>query len=144
LFDHNDRADKPGVHSIVVDDATGAKNGFPLSDEIEGRADQGRAAADHAVARRQRQGGRRPRRRAPPSPIRPSRAYFADVASKVVLPMLKARNKPFVLVFWSRDPDGTQHNQGDSLNTVTPGINGPSTMASIRMPTTTWHSCARR
>ena len=32
--------------------------------------------------------------------------------------MLKARNQPFVLVFWSRDPDGTQHNQGDSLNAV--------------------------
>jgi hypothetical protein len=59
-------------------------------------------------------------------------AYFADVASKVVLPMFKARNKPFVLVFWSRDPDGSQHNQGDSLNTVTPGINGPTSLAGIR------------
>jgi arylsulfatase A-like enzyme len=57
---------------------------------------------------------------------------MADVATKVVLPMFKARNKPFVLVFWSRDPDGTQHNNGDSLNTVTPGINGPSSMAGIR------------
>ena len=37
-------------------------------------------------------------------------AYFADVATKVVLPMFKARSKPFVLVFWSRDPDGSQHN----------------------------------
>ena len=59
-------------------------------------------------------------------------AYFADVATKVVLPIFKARNKPFVLVFWSRDPDGSQHNQGDSLNTVTPGINGPTSMAGIR------------
>ena len=59
-------------------------------------------------------------------------AYFADVAAKVVLPMFKARNKPFVLVFWSRDPDGTQHNQGDSLNTVTPGINGPTSLAGIK------------
>src|ERR1700681_1284273 len=57
---------------------------------------------------------------------------MADVASKIVLPMFKARAKPFVLVFWSRDPDGTQHNQGDSLNTVTPGINGPTTLASIK------------
>ena len=39
---------------------------------------------------------------------------------------------PFVLVFWSRDPDGTQHSQGDSLNALTPGINGPTTMAAIR------------
>ena len=59
-------------------------------------------------------------------------AYFADVAAKVVLPMFKARNKPFVLVFWSRDPDGSQHNNGDSLNTVTPGINGPTSMAGIK------------
>ena len=46
--------------------------------------------------------------------------------------MFKARNKPFVLVFWSRDPDGTQHNQGDSLNALTPGINGPTSLAAIR------------
>src|SRR5262249_49009467 len=35
-------------------------------------------------------------------------------------------------VFWSRDPDGTQHNQGDSLNRLVPGINGPTSLASIR------------
>ena len=58
--------------------------------------------------------------------------YFADVTAKVVLPMFKGRNKPFVLVFWSRDPDGTQHNQGDSHLKVTPGINGPTSLASIK------------
>jgi arylsulfatase A-like enzyme len=58
--------------------------------------------------------------------------YFADVAARVVLPMFKARNKPFVLVFWSRDPDGTQHNQGDSLLQVMPGINGPTSLAAIK------------
>src|SRR5881227_337666 len=59
-------------------------------------------------------------------------AYMADVATRVVLPMFKARNKPFVLVFWSRDPDGSQHNSGDSLNTNTPGINGPTSLDGIR------------
>src|SRR5262249_46597190 len=59
-------------------------------------------------------------------------AYFADVITKVVLPVFKARKQPFVLMFWSRDPDGTQHNQGDSLNSVTPGINGPTSLAAIR------------
>src|SRR4029079_16946731 len=58
--------------------------------------------------------------------------YFADVAARVVLPMFKARNRPFVLVFWSRDPDGTQHNQGDSHLKVSPGINGPTSLASIK------------
>ncbi len=46
--------------------------------------------------------------------------------------MFKARNKPFVLVFWSRDPDGSQHNTGDSLNQILPGINGPTSMAGIK------------
>jgi len=58
--------------------------------------------------------------------------WFAKVATDVLLPRFKAAHRPFVLVFWSRDPDGTQHNQGDSLNTLTPGINGPTTMAAIR------------
>jgi hypothetical protein len=58
--------------------------------------------------------------------------YFVDVATRIVLPMFKARGKPFVLVFWSRDPDGTQHNQGDSLNQLTPGINGPTSLAAIK------------
>ena len=58
--------------------------------------------------------------------------YFTDVATKVVLPMFKESNKPFVLVFWSRDPDGTQHNQGDSLLKVEPGINGPTSLAAVK------------
>ncbi|MBQ1541051.1 MAG: alkaline phosphatase family protein [Caulobacteraceae bacterium] len=58
--------------------------------------------------------------------------WFTAVATKVLLPRFKAANKPFVMVFWSRDPDGTQHNQGDSLNTLAPGINGPTAMAAIR------------
>ena len=35
--------------------------------------------------------------------------YFVAAATKAVLPMLKARSKPFVMVYWSRDPDGSQH-----------------------------------
>jgi hypothetical protein len=30
------------------------------------------------------------------------------------------------------DPDGSQHNQGDSLNQLTPGINGPTSLAAIK------------
>ena len=59
-------------------------------------------------------------------------AWMAAVATKVVLPRFKADGKPFVLVFWSRDPDATQHFQGDSLNTLEPGINGPTSLKAIR------------
>ena len=58
--------------------------------------------------------------------------WFADVVAKGLLPRFKAEGKPFVIVFWSRDPDGTQHNQGDSLNNLTPGINGPTSLAGVR------------
>ncbi len=58
--------------------------------------------------------------------------WFAAVATKVLLPRFKASGRPFVMVFWSRDPDGTQHNEGDSLNSLVPGINGPTSLAGIR------------
>jgi membrane-anchored protein YejM (alkaline phosphatase superfamily) len=51
---------------------------------------------------------------------------------KAALPHFKETGKLFVLVFWSRDPDGTQHNQGDSFHSLTPGINGPTSLSAIR------------
>ena len=127
IFDHADR----GKNTIVFDDSTGGKTGVPLSDEVKdaltkanlplttpGRGDNGKIGDAKTPGTT--------------SANVAQQAYFADVATKVVLPMLKARNKPFVLVFWSRDPDGSQHNNGDSLNTVTPGINGPTSLAGIK------------
>ncbi|MBW8733826.1 MAG: alkaline phosphatase family protein [Asticcacaulis sp.] len=58
--------------------------------------------------------------------------WFVDVATKVVLPRFAKSGQPFALVYWSRDPDGTQHNTGDSLNTLSPGINGPTSLAAVR------------
>ncbi|HTY93123.1 MAG TPA: alkaline phosphatase family protein [Steroidobacteraceae bacterium] len=58
--------------------------------------------------------------------------YFLEAALKVALPRFAKSRKPFVMVFWSRDPDGTQHNQGDSFHGVVPGINGPTSFAAIR------------
>jgi len=52
--------------------------------------------------------------------------YFLEQTIKVVLPKFKQANKPFVLVYWSRDPDGSQHNQGDG------SINGPTSLSAIR------------
>jgi len=130
-FDHTDCVCKPGEHSIVIDDSTGHKNGVPLSDEMKAALTKAAlplaapSRGDNAKAGDARTPGTTAANVA-------QQAYFADTATKVVLPMLKERGKPFVLVFWSRDPDGTQHNQGDSLNSITPGINGPTSMASIK------------
>ena len=128
MFDHTERT---GGGTIVVDDSTGTATGIPLSQEMKdaltaaglplatpSRGDNGKTGnfktPGTTMANTQQQG------------------YFANVAAKVVLPVLKARNKPFLLVYWSRDPDGTQHNQGDSLNAMTPGINGPTSAAAVK------------
>jgi len=52
--------------------------------------------------------------------------WMDEVTTRAVLPLFAGDPKPFVLLFWSRDPDATQHNQGDSLNQLVPGINGPT------------------
>ncbi len=131
IFDHTDRANRPGLHSIVIDDSTGGKSGVPLSDDMKAALEK----ANLLLATPSRgDNGKAGDAKTPGTTVAniAQQAYFADVASKVVLPMFKARGKPFVLVFWSRDPDGSQHNTGDSLNTVTPGINGPTSLAGIK------------
>ncbi len=128
IFDHQERS---GQQTVVIDDSTGKDSGIPLSDDIKARltavglptATPGRGANGQSgdfqkagtleanVAQQQ---------------------YFLDATTKVVLPLFKERAKPFMVVYWSRDPDGSQHNQGDSLNHLIPGINGPTSRASIR------------
>jgi hypothetical protein len=58
--------------------------------------------------------------------------YFTNAVTQAILPAFKKDLRPFLLVVWSRDPDGTQHNQGDSLDQLVPGINGPTSRAAIR------------
>jgi hypothetical protein len=131
IFDHTDKTDADGLHSIVIDDATGGKNGVPLSESM--KAALTKAGLPLATPPRGDNGKAGDART--PGTLVPNTAqqvYFADVATKIVLPMFKARNKPFVLVFWSRDPDGSQHNHGDSLNNVMPGINGPTSLAGVK------------
>ena len=121
--------------SIVVDDATGYVQvpgaGFPLPAEVEA------AMAKAGIEPQARDRGLNtspgffnlPGTKVPNSY---QQDWFVDVATKVVLPMFKSAHRPFAMVFWSRDPDGTQHNEGDSLLSLAPGINGPTSMAAIR------------
>jgi hypothetical protein len=128
MFDHTERS---GEKTVTVDDQTGSPAGIPLSQAMK----DAMIAANLPLAAPSRgDNGKVGDNKTPGTTIANvnQQAYFADVAAKAVLPMFKARNKPFVLVFWSRDPDGTQHNQGDSLLSVTPGINGPTSLAAIK------------
>lgn len=117
--------------AVIVDDRTGAQGGFALDPEL--------AAAIRAAGLPEAAPGRGPNGATGDFDTPGATAanvgqqdWFAAVTTKVLLPRFKAAGKPFVLVFWSRDPDGSQHNEGDSLNRLTPGINGPTSRAGIR------------
>jgi hypothetical protein len=128
IFDHTEQT---GEQTILFDDATGSASGIPLSEEVKAAL---RTAGLPLTTLPQGKNARVGDFKTPGTDVAnvEQQRYFVDVATKVVLPMFKARNKPFLLVYWSRDPDGTQHAQGDSLNTLTPGINGPTSRAAVK------------
>src|ERR1700691_198341 len=128
IFDHT----KDGrAQSIIVDDATGSEKGVPLSAEMTDRL----KAANLPLATPPRGANAKYGDMNTPGTLTPNivqQDYFTAVTAKAILPLFKERGKPFVLVFWSRDPDGTQHYQGDSFKSLVPGINGPTSLAAIR------------
>lgn len=109
-----------GAGGIVIDEATGADADRPQGVALP--ADLARAIAAAGL---------------PPAP--PKRTYpniegetwLVKVATDVLIPKFKAAGKPFVLVFWSPDPDISQHAQTDSNGALDPGINGPTSRAAI-------------
>jgi len=117
--------------TVVIDDLTGRAGGVPLSDHVlqllqaANLPNQAPARGDNAKVGDMKTPG------TTAANIDQQR-YFVEVATKVILPMFRASGKPFVLIFWSRDPDGTQHNQGDGLNQLVPGITGPTSLAAVK------------
>ena len=117
--------------TLLIDDSTGREGGAKVPDEW--------LAAMKAARIEARSPGRGSNSDAGDNktpgtwiPAYGLQQFFMEMAVRVVLPRFKAENKPFVLVFWARDPDGTQHNHGDSFGSLTPGVNGSTSLASIR------------
>ena len=138
IFDHqnsplvatNLRDMRGNSATVFVDDRTGAATGIPLDPAI---ATAFAAAGITTTAPGRGANGSSGNNVTPGTtvPNQIQQDYFVNTVTDVLLPRFKAAGKPFLLVFWSRDPDGTQHNQGDSLNAVVPGINGPTSLAAI-------------
>jgi arylsulfatase A-like enzyme len=115
--------------TIIIDDGTGTPDGVPLTPEVSSAlVNAGLPLA--TPARVQPTGTNTTPGTMDTNHVQ--QAYFADAASKVILPMFVKSGKPFALLYWSRDPDGTQHFQGDSLNKLVPGINGPTSKAALK------------
>ncbi|MDP4002218.1 alkaline phosphatase family protein [Methylobacterium sp. NEAU K] len=128
VFDHTERS---GQYNVHIDDSTGRTGGIPLGNALRARLAETGLPAQAPTRGANGHAGNADTPGTLAANVE-QQAYFAAVATRAVLPVFKARQKPFVLVFWSRDPDGSQHNQGDSLGRLVPGINGPTSLAAIR------------
>jgi arylsulfatase A-like enzyme len=115
--------------TVIIDDGTGTPDGVPLSAEVS--AALASAGLPTATPTRNQPTGNNTTPGTKEANVK-QQAYFADTTTHAILPMFKKSGKPFVLVYWSRDPDGTQHFQGDSLNQLVPGINGPTSKAGLK------------
>lgn len=134
----------PVPQTIIIDDSTGKAGGIPLSTDIQQRlikAGVGITAPDRSnganvsdPTQAQLSNGFSGTNTTPGTleANYVQQQYFVNAITQGILPEFKDSNNPFALVYWSRDPDGTQHNQGDSLNSLTPGINGPTSEAALK------------
>jgi len=128
LFDHTERT---GSQTIIIDDATGSERGIPVLPELAARIKAlGLPAATPPRGANSVAGDAATPGTKAANVVQQD--YLVAVMTRAVLPMFVERKKPFLLVFWSRDPDGSQHNTGDSHLTLVPGINGPTSLAGIR------------
>ncbi|MES2196266.1 MAG: alkaline phosphatase family protein [Pseudomonadota bacterium] len=114
-----------GKTTIFFDDDTGKKNGIVLRPEVvEMLGKAGLALETPGRAQRENPGK---------STNIVQQKYYRDIVTKVLLPYFKENRTPFMLLYWSSDPDGTQHSQRDSINELVPGINGPTSLAAIKV-----------
>lgn len=131
LFDATDT----GGATILLDDQTGTPKGMPLSPAAHA-ALQAAGLPDQAPARNAAASAGTASTPGTTQANITQQEYFLRAATDAVLPLCVKSGKPFVLVYWSRDPDITQHTEGDSFaaggrNPLTPGINGPTVAAAI-------------
>ena len=114
-----------GKTTIFFDDDTGKKDGIVLRpDLVEMLKKAGLAQETPGRASRENPGK---------TTNVVQQKYYRDIVTKVLLPHFKENKKPFMLMYWSSDPDGTQHTQRDSVNELVPGINGPTSLAAIKV-----------
>jgi arylsulfatase A-like enzyme len=106
-----------GSQTLILDDNTGRDGGFALpgwfSSQMKGVFLPGEVPGTQV-------------------PNIPQEVWLMKATTRIVLPHFKQAGKPFALLFWSRDPDMSQHNTKDSIGEYEPGINGPSGKAGTR------------
>jgi hypothetical protein len=140
IFDHTDRT---GASTIVVDDATGSPSGIPLSQEVQAamtaaglplaapsRGDNGKAGnattAGTKVANLVQQD------------------YFADVVTKVVLPLFKAPTSPSFSSSGRATRTGRSTTRETASTSSLPASMDPPRWRRSKTPTTTSAASGKR
>jgi arylsulfatase A-like enzyme len=111
-----------GSQTLIVDDDTGHEGGIALPAWFTREMKNAFVSAS-APARQ--------------VPNIPQEVWLMKATTRIVLPHFAESGKPFAMLFWSRDPDMSQHNTKDSVGEYVPGINGPSGLAGTRDADTT-------
>ena len=106
-----------GNQTLLIDDNTGRDGGFGLPSWFTEKMKDAFVAPQAPVTT---------------TPDYDQEAWLMKATTRIVLPHFAADGRPFVLLFWSRDPDITQHGTNDSVGELDPGINGPSGLAATR------------
>jgi arylsulfatase A-like enzyme len=106
-----------GSQTLILDDNTGHEGGIGLPEWFAAGMKTAFLAGGTPAAQ---------------VPNIPQEVWLMKATTRIVLPHFAQGGKPFALLFWSRDPDMSQHNGRDSLDETVPGINGPSGMAGTR------------
>jgi len=115
-----------GKTTIFFDDDTGKKNGIELRPDVAEMLKKAGLPLETP--------GRAQRSETPGKTTNIiQQKYYREIVTKLLLPHFKEQGKPFMLLYWSSDPDGTQHSQRDSEDTLEPGINGPTSLAAIKV-----------
>lgn len=119
------------ARTILVDDRTGYPGGIALPEAVSRRL-SGAGLSTTAPGRGSNGDAGDLKERGTRATNKGQQTWFSAVTTRAVLPELRSRHRPFLLIYWSRDPDGTEHNQGDSPRLLEPGITGPTALAAVR------------
>lgn len=112
-----DVTQRDGSGTIVIDDAFNTPAGIPVAPDILDAIKAAELASNAPKAG---------------APNTGQQKYMVAIATRVVLLRLVHSGKPFAMLFWSRDPDYSQHVSNDGPGKLSPGINGPTGKAGIK------------
>ena len=144
IFDHTDKIGADGLHSIVIDDATGGKNGVPLSEEMKDALTKADLAAGDARRAATTARPAMPRRRAPRSPISRNRPTWPTSRPRSCCRCSRRATSRSCWCSGRAIRTAASTIAATASTPSRPGSTDRPRWPASRTPTTIWRNCARR